>query len=135
MNSLRNILIVISVISFVLLLAGETYLNETAMDYETAVEKKNGAGSDFMNGYFTVVVQWDDGLNHGAYNIVYANDTKVLYFVYVSHSLKSKSYEIIPLYDENGEPQVYDEATDFGKDTGFYNSVVHAIGDLGVRKL
>ena len=93
---LKNAIVVIILIIFsnLLLRVGhEAYLDMTAMDYETAVEKKNGAGSDFMNGFFTVVVQWGgERVRYDAYKIVYANETKVMYLVY-------DSYVVTPLYD------------------------------------
>lgn len=129
-KGIKIVMLLIFFAPFILSVGHRIYLDETAMDYETAVEKKNGAGSDFMNGFFTVVVQWGgDHVRYDAYKIVYANDTKMMYFVYDSGALLRKSYVVTPLYDENGEPQVYNEAVKSGKDTGFYQSLVHAIED------
>lgn len=39
---------------------------------EATGQTESNSSSDFGNGYFTVIVEWDSG-----YRIVYANDTKV----------------------------------------------------------
>lgn len=56
--------------------------------------------NDFCGGYFTKINHWADV--EGNYYIVYANDTKVKYFVYVSaHRLS-----ITPLYNADGTLQI-----------------------------
>ena len=54
------------------------------------------------NGYFTVVKTWDEGVSTNY--IVYANDTKVKYFIHVS----GYSYGITPLYNTDGSLQIYE---------------------------
>ena len=55
-----------------------------------------------FEGYFTVVKSWDNGYGE-FYYIMYANDTKVLYFCICSTEYGG----ITPLYNANGSLQVY----------------------------
>ena len=56
-------------------------------------------------GYFTIIKAWYDS-DHNYY-IVYANDTKVLHFVFDGRHGSG----ITPLYNTDGTLQVYDENT------------------------
>lgn len=72
------------------------------ISYQEATNKTQTA-LDYGNGYFTILTEWND-LNF-TYRIVYANDTKVKYFIVrTSHGIG-----ITPLYDSDGTLQVYDE--------------------------
>ena len=55
------------------------------------------------HGYFTMIKAWSDS-DHNYY-IVYANDTKVLHFVFDGNYGSG----ITPLYNTDGTLQVYDE--------------------------
>lgn len=46
---------------------------------EATGQTENNATVDFGNGYFTAISEWSGATNN--YKIVYANDTKVKYFV------------------------------------------------------
>lgn len=75
--------------------------------YETTYQDTTGqtknVSNDFAKGYFTVISEWGNATSR-TYKIVYANDTKVKYFVF-----KSGYYAgITPLYNEDGSLQVYD---------------------------
>lgn len=56
----------------------------------------------FCNGYFTAINKWNDW--HSNYYIVYANDTKVKYFI----TYNGNKFGITPLYNADGTLQVYD---------------------------
>lgn len=56
----------------------------------------------FAVGYFTVLKEWYEGRID--YKIVYANDTKVKYFVIFSE----KKADITPLYNADGTLQIYE---------------------------
>ena len=56
----------------------------------------------FAVGYFTVLKEWYEG--RIGYKIVYANDTKVKYFVIFSE----KKADITPLYNTDGTLQIYE---------------------------
>lgn len=56
----------------------------------------------FCNGYFTAINKWHDW--HSNYYIVYANDTKVKYFI--AYTLEK--FGITPLYNADGTLQTYD---------------------------
>ena len=53
-------------------------------------------------GYFTTVKQWGGGMDY-SYSIVYANDTKVMYFIVSGGS----TFGITPLYNTDGTLQIY----------------------------
>lgn len=59
------------------------------------------------NGYFTVVREWD-GKVYNTYQIVYANDTKVMYLISYNNSYNQGAYGITPLYNADGTLQIYD---------------------------
>lgn len=69
--------------------------------YQEATNTSNSSDS-FANGYFTVITEWGD---MSTYRIVYANDTKVKYFVF------SDGYKggISPLYNSDGTLQIHEE--------------------------
>lgn len=59
----------------------------------------------FGGGYFTQINRWSDTICN--YYIVYANDTKVVYFIAYQDGSFSK-YGITPLYNADGSVQVYE---------------------------
>ena len=69
--------------------------------YQEATNQSNKNESS-CNGYFTVITEWG---GNGMYQIVYANDTKVKYFV----EQGGYSFGITPLYNADGTLQVYEE--------------------------
>ena len=69
-----------------------------SVDYENAI---NPDEFRFGNGYFTSVKQWGSDIYR--YHLIYANDTKVMYFVVID----TESVGITPLYNSDGTLQVY----------------------------
>lgn len=67
-------------------------------DAETTSEEAYG-------GYFTMIKEWG-GNGDSIYQIVYANDTKVKYFIWKSGYYKGG---MTPLYNADGSLQVYTE--------------------------
>ena len=59
----------------------------------------------FANGYFTTIREWGGNNNSKEFKIVYANDTKVKYLVWIS----GKKASITPLYNADGSLQIYEE--------------------------
>lgn len=68
--------------------------------YQEAISANTANGATRSNGYFTEIVKW----GNGKYTIVYANDTKVKYFIYSGYN----QYGITPLYNTDGTLQIYD---------------------------
>ena len=58
----------------------------------------------FSKGYFTAIKSWDGGMDNPFEYIVYANDTKVMYYVF----LGSRTGGITPLYNADGTLQIYE---------------------------
>lgn len=69
--------------------------------YSEAVSDNGSEINSFGRRYFTVITEW----RNGTYKIVYANDTKVKYFV-ISTGYKGG---ITPLYNADGTLQIYEE--------------------------
>lgn len=69
--------------------------------YQEATNQSD-TNESLCDGYFTVIVEWGENT---IYRIVYANDTKVKYFV----ESGSYSFSITPLYNADGTLQVYEE--------------------------
>lgn len=69
--------------------------------YQEVINQSDTSES-LCNGYFTVITEWGE---NRTYRIVYANDTKVKYFVEDG----SYSFSITPLYNTDGTLQVYEE--------------------------
>lgn len=78
---------------FALLLTG------CGKSYEEADERYE----DFGNGYFVTIKEWSDE-DDTVYDIVYAKDTKVMYFVATTY----RKFGITPIYNSDGSLQVYD---------------------------
>lgn len=72
------------------------------ISYQEATNKTQTA-LDYGNGYFTVLTEWSEFGR--TYKIVYANDTKVKYFIVD----RQYGIGITPLYDSDGTLQIYDE--------------------------
>lgn len=70
--------------------------------YQEATGQISASNDDFANGYFTVITEWG---SVPTYRIVYANDTKVKYFVFFDGYRGG----ISPLYNEDGTLQIYEE--------------------------
>lgn len=69
--------------------------------YQEATNTSNSSDS-FAKGYFTVITEWG---GTPTYRIVYANDTKVKYFVFFDGYRGG----ISPLYNTDGTLQIYEE--------------------------
>lgn len=72
--------------------------------YQEAVDEPP-TSDDFAEGFFTVISEWGGGISSGKYKIVYANDTKVKYFLFY----EGYAGGISPLYKADGTLQIYDE--------------------------
>lgn len=97
----RLLIVALAVVMAVCLVGCDTTYQEA-----TGRTESNTSG-DFGNGYFTTISEWGDG-SYGTYRIVYANDTKVKYFVNTS----SYRTGITPLYNADGTLQIYEESED-----------------------
>ena len=93
----KKILAIIMAAMMVLSIIGCTSYQEAA-----DISQENDS---FCNGYFTVINKWHEWKYD--YCIVYANDTKVKYFIAYGVRTKSK-FGITPLYNADGTLQVYD---------------------------
>lgn len=58
----------------------------------------------FSKGYFTVIKSWDGGIDYPTEHIVYANDTGVMYYVFLGSHIGG----ITPLYNADGTLQIYE---------------------------
>ena len=90
----KKILVIIMAAMMALSIFGCTSYQETA-----DISQENDL---FCNGYFTAINKWHDW--HSRCCIVYANDTKVKYFIAYS----GYKFGITPLYNADGTLQVYD---------------------------
>ena len=79
-----------------------TILCSCSSSYE---EAKTSDMYAFSDGYFTVIKEWDGGVNFPLEQIVYANDTGVMYYVYAYGHRGG----ITPLYNADGTLQIYEE--------------------------
>ena len=71
--------------------------------YSSYEEANTNPDNYFSKGYFTVIKSWDGGVNYPTEYIVYANDTKIIYYVF----LGTYSSGITPLYNADGTLQIY----------------------------
>ena len=69
--------------------------------YQDATNISSSSNS-FAKGYFTIITEWG---GTPIYRIVYANDTKVKYFVFFDGYRGG----ISPLYNADGTLQIYEE--------------------------
>lgn len=61
----------------------------------------------FSKGYFTVIKSWDGGFDTPSEYIVYANDTGVMYYVFLWPDCFGIG-GITPLYNADGTLQIYE---------------------------
>lgn len=78
-----------------------TMLCSCSSSYE---EAKTSDMYAFSDGYFTVIKEWDGGVNFPLEQIIYANDTGVMYYVY-AYGYRGG---ITPLYNADGTLQIYE---------------------------
>lgn len=71
--------------------------------YRENIEETSSDSDTLFGGYFTVIDKWYD---RGYCYIVYANDTKVKYFI---RGTTAKYFGITPLYNADGTLQIYEE--------------------------
>ena len=93
----KKILAIIMAAMMTLLIIGCTSYQEAAN-----ISQENDS---VCGGYFTAINKWHSW--HYDYCIVYANDTKVKYFITYGYGNVSK-FDITPLYNADGTLQVYD---------------------------
>lgn len=70
--------------------------------YQEATNGIETLNNGVCGGYFTEIVGWEDRI--ATYQVVYANDTKVKYFI----SKGTHKSGITPLYNTDGTLQVYE---------------------------
>ena len=68
--------------------------------YQEAISANTANRTTKSDGYFTEIVEWNDSIC----TIVYANDTKVKYFILNGYN----QFGITPLYNADGTLQIYD---------------------------
>ena len=68
----------------------------------TYEEAENHQGT-LSGNYFIIIKEWGDSPTYGSSYIVYANDTKVMYYIEYGGS----SRMITPLYNADGTLQIY----------------------------
>jgi hypothetical protein len=73
----------------------------SSSSYEKAVTSNT---TMFSAGYFTVLKEWDGGIDCPLERIVYANDTGVMYYTFIY----GHSGGITPLYNADGTLQIYE---------------------------
>ena len=93
MKKILALLLICVILTFSLVGCGESY-------QEAITPDKNSVGL----GYFTTVKHWGGGI-YRDYYIIYANDTKVMYFA----TDGGQSFGITPLYNTDGTLQIYSE--------------------------
>lgn len=74
--------------------------------YQESSEIASSITND-SNGYFTLIREWE-GKGYNTYQIVYANDTKVMYLISYNNICNQGAYGITPLYNADGTLQIYD---------------------------
>ena len=97
----KKLLTILVICIFILSLVGcDTDLHAT---YDN-VKNHDSKDDDWADGYFTIIESWGGSGIH-KYMIVYANDTKVMYYV----DNISGSNGITPLYNSDGTIKIYNE--------------------------
>lgn len=105
----ENIKVVLEVIGVLLIIFYFLIMMPTRTQETTGIQAENEKTThdDYANGYFTVIAEWYEDFK--TYRIVYANDTKVKYFISSFDSWNARSNAITPLYNVDGTLQIYEE--------------------------
>ena len=72
--------------------------------YSSYEEANTNPSYCFSEGYFTAIKSWDGGTDKPSEYIVYANDTGVIYYVFLGGSWGG----ITPLYNTDGTLQIWE---------------------------
>ena len=72
--------------------------------YTSYEEANTNPDNYFSKGYFTIIKSWDGGIDYPVEYIVYANDTGVMYYVFLGGYCGG----ITPLYNADGTLQIYE---------------------------
>lgn len=99
----ENVKVVLEVIGVLLIV----FYFLIMMPTRSQAENEKTTHDDYANGYFTVIAEWHEDFK--TYRIVYANDTKVKYFISSFDSWNARSNAITPLYNIDGTLQIYEE--------------------------
>lgn len=71
----------------------------------TSYEEANTNPDNYLSkGYFTIIKSWDGGIDYSTEYIVYANDTKVMYYVFRG----AHTGGMTPLYNADGTLQIWE---------------------------
>ena len=100
----KLVLVVISVMLLLTVLIVTTGCSSNYEDKETDVEEYWGGG------YFKIIEKWNGNSPCKNNYIVYAVDTKVMYYVQDNIPFTNDS-NITPLYNSDGTIRVYEEST------------------------
>lgn len=98
MKKIFLIMTLIVVMSVCFVGCGTTYQEVT----QQTEKKESGNNNDFGNGYFTIILEWESISSD--YKIVYANDTRVKYFICTT----GYKFGITPLYNADGTLQIHE---------------------------
>lgn len=79
----------------------------TGCGNNTNYNKNQNLQEDYGGGYFTIIQQWRE--DYTTHNIVYANDTKVKYYICWYNYEEKAGRSITPLYNADGSLQIYEE--------------------------
>ena len=96
------ILLLAGIIAVCVILNNISVKKQPPSDYISARDNFDFEHYSYMGGYFTVITEWKD--IHGYYKIAYANDTMVKYLI---TERQNERYAITPLYEANGDMQIY----------------------------
>lgn len=98
-----TILLSIAVTTTLLTGCGASEKQPSEKQYSDTEDLTQTTYESCVGGYFTVIKEWG---KFGKYKIVYANDTKVMYFLSESTTYR---FGITPLYNSDRTLQVYEE--------------------------
>ena len=91
-------------ITLILVLCVATIMLCGCSSFSSYEEANINPDNYFSKGYFTVIKSWYGGINYPTEYIVYANNTKVMYYVFFG----TYSSGITPLYNADGTLQIYE---------------------------
>lgn len=97
---MKQRILIISKIALVVVMM--VCLTSCGTTYQEATRQTKPKEESIGDGYFTVITSWGSA---NSYYIVYANDTKVKYFVMWT----GYQYGITPLYNADGTLQIHEE--------------------------
>lgn len=100
----KKVCLILVLCTIATVLCGCSFTSYEEASYVSYEKADTNPKNYLSKNYFTVIKKWDGGINFPLEQIVYANDTGVMYYVF----LEGYRGGITPLYNADGTLQIWE---------------------------